>query len=777
MKIFRVLKMTFLLTLLCGGTSVIADNKNTPSGIEQKDTDANITGHVVDAKTGEHLAYALVVLKGTTIGTTTDATGHFYLKNLPVGEWTIQASSMGFKPQEKKVVLKENHLVELNFELSEDHNILDEVVVSATRNETSKKSAPIIVNVMSDKLFTTTASIDLSQAVEFQPGLRVDNTCGNCGTTQLRINGLDGEYSQMLIDSRPIISSLGGMYGLEQIPVSMIERVEVIRGGGSALYGSNAIGGVVNVIIKDPIRNAGYISHNTGVFGKNRLENNTSLNASLVSDDNKAGLYVFGMARNRQSYDYSNDGYSDIPKLKTEVVGLRGNYQLSMNSRLGVEYHHIHEFRRGGNNFDRPPHEADIAEELNHHINTGSVTYNYFTPDGKHKFNAYTSLQAIDRHSYFGVDKQEDSYGHTTDQTFVGGVQYTHKMEKLWFMPAELTVGSEYNSNNLKDSYLGLGRDFKQKVYTAGVYGQNEWRTDKLSILAGARLDKQNLIKNAILNPRFNVRYSPTERLGFRASYSSGYRAPQAYNEDLHVDAVGGSLAMIELAKNLKPEYSNSFSISADVYKNFGDVQTNFLVEGFYTTLKDVFTLERIGQNDDGTITYWERRNGDGAKVKGINLEGKIGIPSIFEIQGGFTFQSSKFNEPERWSEELTPQRKMFRAPNNYGYITSLIYFTKRLNLTIFGNYTGSMLVKHTINDGIEEVDTEVNTPTFWDMGSQLTYKFPVGRGISMELSGGMKNILNSFQKDLDKGMLKDSSYIYGPRMPRTTFVGLKILM
>ena len=740
-------------------------------------TDANIIGHVEDAKTKEHLAYINIVVKGTTIGVTTDATGHYMLKNLPVGDITLEVSFVGYKTIEKKITTKPNTLLEINFLLEEESLSLDEVVVSATRNETKKSKAPIIVNIASAKVFDATASTNLTEAMNFQPGLRVENNCGNCGTTQLRINGLEGQYSQILLDSRPIFSSLAGVYGLEQLPVGMVERVEVIRGGGSALFGASAIGGVVNIITKEPLNNSVSITNTTNIFETGKLDINTSLNGSFVSDDHKAGIYIFGMLKNRDSYDRNDDGFSDVPKINSETVGFRGYYRTSDYSRLTAEYHHIHEFRRGGNLFDNPPHEADIAEQLNHKIDGGGLRFNIYTPDYKHRLDIFTSAQLIKRDSYFGVGKNPDAYGNTDDKTFVAGTQYTLGMDNLVFMPAELTAGIEYNYNSLHDRFAGLNRNIEQTTHVIGGYLQNEWKTDKFSFLIGARLDKHNLMDNAVFSPRANVRYSPTEKIGLRASYSSGYRAPQAYNEDLHIEAVGGALSMIELAKGLKPEYSHSISASTDLYHNFGRVQTNLLVEGFYTILNDVFTLERIGQNDDETIIYWERRNGSGAKVKGINFEGKIGLPNTFEVQFGYTLQSSKYNEPEKWSDQLTPQRKMFRAPDHYGYFTASYNITPLFKASLFGNYTGSMLVKHTVNHGVTETDHEKDTPAFWDMGAKLAYNFKIGVSTNLEVNGGVKNIFNAFQKDLDYGVLKDASYVHGPALPRMYFIGIKVSM
>lgn len=737
-------------------------------------TDANITGHVRNATTQEHLPYISITVKGTTLGTTTDATGHYMLKNLPTGDLVLEASMLGYKTEEKKVTTQADKLLEVNFDLKEDAVALDEVVVSATRNESTKKEAPIIVNVSSAKLFEGTSSATLAEGMNFQPGLRVENNCGNCGTTQLRINGLEGQYSQILIDSRPVFSSLAGVYGLEQLPVSMIERVEVIRGGGSALYGSNAIGGVMNIITKEPLRNFASLANTTNVLPGGKTDINTSLNASLVSDDRKAGVYLFGMLKNRDWYDRNGDGFSDIPEINAQTLGFRGYYRTGDRSRLSAEYHHIHEFRRGGNLFDRPPHEADIAEQLDHEIDGGGLRFNTFSPNYKHRWEIFASGQGIRRASYYGAQKNPDAYGNTNDKSFATGTQYTYTTDRLWFMPAELTAGIEYTYNDLHDHYMNLGRDFKQQTHVVGGYLQNEWKTDKLSLLIGARLDKHNLMEHVVLCPRANIRYSPSEQIGLRVSYSSGYRAPQAYNEDLHIEAVGGALSVIRLAKGLKPEYSHSISASADLYHNFGRLQTNLLIEGFYTMLNNVFTLVRIGENEDGSIVYWERRNGSGATVAGVNFEGKIGIPHRFELQLGYTLQSSRYDKPERWSDQLAPQRKMFRAPDNYGYLTSLFDITPRFKASLFGTYTGSMLVKHILSDGTNETDLEQNTPSFWDMGIKLAYTFRIGKAVDLEINTGVKNIFDAYQKDLDYGAFKDANYVYGPALPRMYFVGIK---
>ena len=191
------------------------------------------------------------------------------------------------------------------------------------------------------------------------------------------------------------------------------------------------------------------------------------------------------------------------------------------------------------------------------------------------------------------------------------------------FYAATFTGGAEYSYDDLQDEMLGYHRTIAQTVHIGSAFAQNEWKNDRWSFLIGGRLDKHNMMDHVIFSPRANVRFNPTKDINLRMSYSSGFRAPQAFDEDLHITAVGGDVAIIQISPDLKEENSQSVSASVDFYHRFGPVQVNFLVEGFYTDLRNVFILEEIGRDEDNNLLM-ERRNGKGARVMGINLEGKM---------------------------------------------------------------------------------------------------------------------------------------------------------
>ncbi len=739
---------------------------------EASNTDAHIYGHIIDKATGEHLPYIVVVLKGTTIGVTTENTGHYLMRNIPEGTYTIEVAAIGYKTERREITVKKGISYEVNFSLEEDLIQIEGVIVSATRSETTRRMSPTLVNVVGMDIYDKTNSTTVAQGLSFQPGVRVENNCQNCGFQQVRINGLDGQYTQILIDSRPVFSALAGVYGIEQLPANMVDRVEVMRGGGSALFGSSAIAGTINIITKEPVRNSASISHTTtSIGGSSAFHNTTGINASIVSEDNKLGLAVFGQNTSKDAWDANGDGFTELSKISGQTVGFRGYVKTSLYSKVTAEYHHLEEFRRGGDNLDLPPHEAMIAEQTKHGINTGGLKFDWFSKDQKHRLNVFASLQHINRESYYGAGKDPNAYGKTLDLTWVGGAQYVYKFENCIFMPADLTAGVEYNEDYLRDNMWGYERQTDQTVRIVSAYAQNEWKNEKWGILLGGRLDKHNLLDGLIFSPRANLRYNPTENINLRASYSYGFRAPQAFDEDLHIDNVGGTVSMIRLAEDLSVEKSQSVSVSADLYHNWGEWQGNFLIEGFFTDLGDVFALKEIGFEDG--ILIKERYNEAGARVVGGNLEGKIAYRNIFQLQLGLTVQDSKYKEERSWSDDVAPTRDMFRTPDFHGYLTASYNPVKKLTLALSGTYTGSMLIEH--HAGMIEKNMTVETSPFWDMGLKAAYDFRIYNSFNLQVNAGVQNILNSFQKDFDSGADRDSGYMYGPTLPRCFYLGIKL--
>lgn len=778
---------------------------------DNKHTDAHIHGHVIEKATGEHLPYVTIVLKGTTIGITTDATGHYFLRNLPEGTFALEVSMVGFKTITQEVTIVEKTTQEINFEMEDEAYTLDAVVVSANRNETTRRKSPSVVSVVDMKTLDATSSTSLADGLKFQPGLRIENNCQNCGTTQIRINGLEGPYSQILMDSRPMIGALSGVYALEQIPANMIERIEVVRGGGSALFGANAIGGIINVITREPIRNSGEFSHTLSSIGlSGALENTTAFNASLVNDTRTAGIMVYGQNRVRDGYDHDGDGFTEMAHLKGRSFGMRSYIKTGLYSKLTAEYQNMHEFRRGGDNLDAQPYEAYIAEQVEHYVNGGSLNYDFFSADSKHRTSVYSGMQHTLRHSYYGAgnpylplatmpaekittelimanDQRLHSFGKTTELTYQVGGHHTYSMDMLWFMPAELLAGVEFAGSKLNDESGYREHPIHQKANTISGFLQNEWKTDMWGILLGARLDKHSMLSKPIFSPRINLRYNPQENINLRLTYSEGFRAPQLFDEDLHVDIAGGESVVRQFADNLIEERSHSVSGSADMFFQVDNVQFNILTELFYTRLNNPF----VGTKRGNTIVVENSSNH--VQVYGITLEGRMAYRSLVELQGGVTLQRSQYSSPVKWWEpeteeeialdDVDPTKRMMRTPNSYAYMVLTYTPIKNFAATLSGNYTGSMLVPHEAGFGVAGVDrfSTVNTtkvsPDFFDFNLKLSYDFKLYEDVTLQVNGGIKNMFNSFQDDFDTGAGRASTYIYGPTTPRTVYAGIKLML
>lgn len=804
----------------------------------------SLTGTVVDKTTKEPIAHVQVFVKGTTLGTTTDTNGNYTLKNIPTGQRIIVAKFVGYSTCEEKLHIESGAARHLDLYLNEEIFSLGGVVVSANRNETLRRQAPSLVTVLSSDLFLKTNSTNLTQGLRFQPGLRVEDNCQNCGFNQVRINGLEGSYSQILIDSHPIFSALAGVYGLEQLPANMVERVEVVRGGGSALFGSNAVGGVINVITKEPSRNYAEISHSTMTFNRDKgfgaFQNTTQFNGSVLTEDRKAGIMIFGQHNYRPGQDIDGDSFTELPNLRNRSLGFRSYYKTSPYGKLTLEYHSMQEYRRGGDRLDAPPFEARIAEYLQHYINGGSLRYDQNFSGGKDFISLYLSAQDVQRRSYYGggdytkelldplvnsasTDTPEykdafvalTSYGITKGVDMQLGGMYRHTFGENW----DFTGGIEYTNGKLDDRSGYRPKKIEQNTFTWSQYDQLEYKTEKFSALIGGRLDYVRLFQNGSryidpifsLSPRANVRYNPIKDLSFRLSYSEGFRAPQYFDEDLHVELAGGTPISRVLASNLKEERSRSVSASFDWYHRADEWQFNVMGEGFTTFITNQFKPSDKEETVDGeerTIrTIYNDKDGV-AKVYGVNLEGRIAYNNLFDLQLGGTWQRSIYGsiytpieEDAGTGQAEISVKDYLRTPNLYGYFVATVRPTEHFAINLSGTFTGKMNIVHEAYEGdipAEKIGPDgafnfisddgvhykglaeghaalVQTPSFFDIDLKLSHDFHLGSTMVIELNGGIQNIFNSYQKDFDKGPGRASTYVYGPMLPRRIFIGTKI--
>ncbi|WP_323755984.1 TonB-dependent receptor [Roseivirga sp.] len=732
------------------------------------------------------LAYATVILIGTDIGTSTDARGRFKFEKIPQGKYNLMVSSVGYENYNQAIEIVEGEELTLDVSLTESKLNLNEVVVTGTRTAKRRVNTPVIVNLMDSKELDRVVATNLSEGLRFQPGLRVETDCQTCNYTQLRMNGLQGGYSQILINGRPIFSPLTGLYGMEQIPANMIERIEVVRGGVSALYGSSAIGGTVNVITKVPDRNEYTLTNTFQSIDGQAADNILSGNATLINEDEDAGATFFVNNRTRQAYDANGDNFSEAPELKNTSFGTNLFYLPSKDQKLSISLSSINEYRFGGEIVSKPAHLAQQAEERTHNIFMGSLDYQVNFNENKNSFIFYYGGQKTDRQHYTGIIPDNSPaleeflanppYGTSDVVTHQGGVQMNNRFDEFLGGNAVLTFGAEYVHDKVYDQIEAYNYLIDQTTRNIGTFVQHDWDVSpQLNLLTGFRLDKHNLMDKAIFSPRVSLLYKLKPTAQIRLGWGTGFRAPQAFDADLHIAFAGGGISRISLADNLKEERSNSLTASFNYDKATEHVIAGFTLEGFYTNLKDAFFLSPLGTDDFGE--RFEKRNGDGATVRGITLETRANFDYVFEVDAGFTIQSSLFTSPVENIEGLPEKREFLRTPNHYGYAT--LTYTPVKNWSLSGNlvYTGTMELVHFGGPATgNSEDKYYSSPTFTELGVRLGHMVDLPKiDTSLEFFGGIKNVFDAYQSDFDYGKNRDSNYVYGPSLPRTFFFGLKV--
>jgi outer membrane receptor for ferrienterochelin and colicins len=762
-----------------------------------KETDANIIGDV--QFDGKHLSFVNIVLKGTTIGTTTDETGHFNIIHAPVGDYTLIVSYIGYKTKEIKITTKEKTTIEKKIILEKDVLNMSDVVVSANRYAEHRIEASQTVNVISPRMLDNIQTVSISEGLNYTPGLRLENNCQNCGFSQVRINGMEGPYSQILVNSLPIFSGLAGVYGLELIPSNMIEQIEVVKGGGSAMFGSNAIAGTINLILKDPINNiyeGGISTNQVGIGTGANVASDFSVkfNTSIVSADRKTGLALYGFSRKRGMYDADNDTFSEIAPMENLTMGTRLFHRFGYRNKLIIDFFNIREERNGGNMQDYPLHERDIAEALKHDLKSTAISFNqYFREFDNLKI--FAAFQDLNRDSYYGAKQSLSDYGHTHDLTYNMGVNYN-----AIFKNVKMISGIEHQSGNLKDVKLGYPEIdsatvvagtvtevphvfntliANQRSLSTGVFSQWEFSIRKLKLSTGLRFEHYDILdlsdvsnnkSGNVLSPRIGMLYSFSDALQAKLNYSNGYRAPQIFDEDLHIETSGARQVIHVNAADLKQENSRSYMASLDFNKIGKNAAISFTVEGFLTRLIDPFVNEIGEADDDGVVIYTRTNATSGATVRGMNLELFLQTTSDLAFQSGFTIQSSKYDEVQNFNK-----RNFFRTPNSYGFFSIDWDLMDKICLIATGTYTGKMLVPYFGTQASDPDAGELRqSPAFFDVGLKLAYTIKLN-GADLKIFGGIKNIFNSFQSDFDSGIDRDPAYIYGPVMPRTLYFGLNI--
>ncbi len=732
------------------------------------------------------LEFVSIYLEDTSFGALTNQKGNFSIDDIPYGDYKVLTSYVGYKPIEQTITLSaEKQALDLDLSLTEKTMDLDAIVVTGTKTFKRQTNSPVIVNILNSETLDDVQACNLSEGLKFQPGLRVETDCQTCNYTQLRMNGLAGGYSQILVNGRPIFSPLTGLYGMEQLPVNLIDRIEVVRGGGSSLYGSSAIGGTVNVITKLPKKNSYELNYNYQNINGQTSDNQILGNATLVNKNDNAGVSFFLNRRDRGFYDHNADNYSEIPLIKNTSLGANLFFLPKENQKLELSVSNLNEYRFGGEMTDGPAHLAQQSEERTHHVWMANADYQINFNNDQSSIITYLAWQNTDREHYTGIipDGGEDlenhfenpPYGTSDVSTYNIGLQINHRLKHSLLGTNVLTLGAEYVVDQVFDDIPAYNYLIDQTTQNLGAFLQSDWAiTPKLTLLTGLRMDQHNLVDHLVWSPRASLLYKWKDNTQFRLNYGAGFRAPQAFDADLHIAFAGGGISRVLLSPELSSENSQSLSGSINYDLVSERYVAGFTLEGFYTKLNDAFFLEPIGEDEFGEL--FEKQNGQAATVQGITLELRANYDRKLQLETGFTLQQSQFENKVVYIEGIAGINEFIRTPKDYGFATLSFTPNPQLNANINYVYTGQMKLPHFAGAPNQLLDEMITTASFHELSAKVGYTINLPKLKSnMELYTGIKNIFNAYQDEFDIGKNRDSNFVYGPAQPRTFFVGLKL--
>jgi len=338
-----------------------------------------------------------------------------------------------------------------------------------------------------------------------------------------------------------------------------------------------------------------------------------------------------------------------------------------------------------------------------------------------------------------------------------------------------ITLGMEMIYDDVQDSIPAYQYEIDQTAINVGTFLQSDWEISRsLTLLAGLRTDKHNLVDRLILNPRLSLLYKLKNYAQFRMTWGTGFRAPQAFDTDMHIAFAGGGVSRITLAPDLKEERSSSLSGSINYDKATGDYIAGFTLEGFYTKLRNAFYLQPVGEDQFGD--RFEKRNGPGASVQGVTLELRGNYNRIIQLETGLTLQTSVYEDPVEYIEGKGKKRKFLRTPDQYGYMTCTLTPGDQFDASFSAIYTGPMEMVHYAGAPEQTADAYVTSSSFFEMNLRMGYTFRFeALDSGLELFGGIRNMTGAYQDDFDSGKNRDSNYVYGPAAPRSLFLGLRL--
>lgn len=486
---------------------------------------------------GEPLNGASLRIKGTNLGTITNEKGYFSIKFSKKKNNQLIISYTGHKSKQIEIDPKDSDIGKIVLELYES---LDEIVISGTLKPVSKLNSPVAVEVYSQSFFKANPSPSIFESLESINGIRPQLNCNVCNTGDIHINGQEGSYTMVLIDGLPIVSGLSTVYGLSGIPQSLIERVEIVKGPASTLYGSEAIGGVINLITKLP-ENSSKLSVDS--FLSDWGELNTDIGYKYSLSKRTTGLLGINYFNFSNPIDNNNDGFTDLTIQDRISIFNKFTY----GDKLSFATRFVYEDRWGGQlNWEPKYRGGDTVYGEN-------IYTTRFEAFGNYTFNKNLSFQfSYNNHTH------NSAYGTTifnANQTIGFGQLIWNKSIKNNDLLFGLAYRYTYYDDDTTATFNEILNSNQEDIYhMPGLFIQDEIKINESNtLLLGIRFDHNSLHGN-IFTPRINYKLSNYDQTSIlRMSFGTGYRVAQVFTED-HA-ALTGARDVVFL-NDLEPEKS-----------------------------------------------------------------------------------------------------------------------------------------------------------------------------------------------------------------------------
>ncbi len=719
----------------------------------------------ITTENGDEIPYANVYLKKTKIGTSSDDNGFYKLKKISKDSYTLIVSSIGFKTKSIKINVTSDEKITRNVTLLED-NSLDEIVISGTLRPVSKSNSPVPIEVYSETFFKKNPTPSIFESLQNVNGVRPQLNCSVCNTGDIHINGLEGPYTFVLIDGMPLVSGLSTVYGLTGIPQALIERVEIVKGPASTLYGSEAVGGIINVITKKAA-NAPLLS--TDIMASSWGEVNTDISMSYKASDKIQGLLGVNYFNFQNRIDNNSDNFTDLTLQNRISIFNKVNIERKSNKVFTIAGRYVYEDRWGGEmNWEKEFRGGNQIYGESIYTNRWETFGTYELPTTENlsfQFSANGHYQD----SYYG----ETSYDAEQLVGF-GQLVYNKQLGKKH----DLLLGAAYRYTFYDDNtFATLNENGIENnpsvIHLPGVFAQDEISlTDRKKLLLGVRWDHNSMHGN-IFSPRVNYKWNSKDKSNIiRLSAGNGFRVANVFTED-HAALTGART--VEFDGDLDPETSWNGNIN---YVKKINTENSFITidaSAFYTHFNNRILPDY--ESDPNKIIY---ANLEGSSVsQGISLNADLLFTNGLAINAGATLMEVSVTENNIKRKQLLTE--------SFSGVWSISYnFGNDFSIDYTGNLYGPMrLPLLGENDPRDEY-----SPWFSIQNIQLSKKF----SNSWEVYGGVKNLLNftpaansingadnPFDTDVDTETNPerafDPSYVYTSNQGIRAFAGLRFTL